>query len=372
MTEALRTSWQGHYFDGRTTARHPVTVFLAPSGLELTKADGTRLWWPYGEIVQAQGAYEHEPVRLERGEPIPEAVVVDDPAFLSAMRRISKGHAAPVALPQDRASRLKTVLLACAATVALIAAVVAWGIPAMGELLTPFIPTSWEVALGKSVVPQLAPSRLQCTDARLRASVDALVGRLAAAGPPSPYSFHVTVVDSPVLNALAAPGGEIVLYRRLVASPQTPEELAGVLAHEMQHVLQRHVMKALVRDLTLAALVAAVFGDVSGIGAFAVQGARTLTTLHYSRDAEAQADREGLTLLKAARIDPDGMVRFFQTLKKQAGGAEVPTYLSTHPETDERLAEMKALAAQLGTDLKSLPTALLADVNWSEVKNLCR
>lgn len=367
---ASPTSWAGHYFDGRTTTRHPVTIVLAPSGLELHIADGTRAFWPYGDLTQTQGSYANEPVRLERGSPIPEAVVVEDPAFLEALQHFTRENERQFAGPRHRASLVSLVVLAGAASIVLIAGMILWGIPALAELVTPLVPISWETALGESVVQQLAPADRLCTNGRLRDSVEGIVARLAAARPDSPYRFHITVVDGPVFNAFAAPGGQIVVFRKMLQSAEKPEELAGVLAHEMQHIYRRHAMKALVRDLSIAAIVGAVFGDITGIGAFAVQAARTMTTLHYSRETEAEADREGLRLLQAARIDPTGMVRFFETLKKHTGGAELPAYLSTHPDTDERLAEMKALAR--GTDLKSVPIPLLPGMKWDEVKNLCR
>lgn len=369
---ASQTAWQGSYFDGRTAARRPVTIVVKRDGLEIVLPEGTRLWWPCGEVTQTQGSYTGEPVRLERGHPLPEAVVVDDPAFLMALRSFAREGAQRFAEPQDRTTRLRLILLASAASIVLIAGMFLWGIPALAELVTPLIPISWETALGDSVVPQLAPADRRCTDERLRNSVDGIVARLAAARSGSPYRFHVTVVDGPGFNAFAAPGGQIVVFRKMLQSAKRPDELAGVLAHEMQHIYHRHAMKALVRDLSIAAIVGAAFGDITGIGAMAVQAGRTLTTLHYSRETETEADREGLSLLQAARVDPAGMVRFFETLKQHAGGAELPAYLSTHPDTDERLADMKALAAQSGTDLKSVPIPLLPDVKWDEVKNLCR
>ena len=367
-SQASPPSWPGHYFDGRTTARQHVTIVLAPSGLELHIADGTRAFWPYGDITQTQGSYAGEPVRLERGRPIPEAVVVEDPAFIEALKRFARENARQFASPRQRANLVRLVVLAGAASIALIAGMILWGIPALVELVTPLIPTSWETALGESVVQQLAPADRRCTDSRLQASVDGIVARLSAARPDSPYRFHISVVDGPVFNAFAAPGGQIVVFRKMLQAAEQPDELAGVLAHEMQHIYHRHAMKALVRDLSLAAIVGAVFGDITGIGALAVQAGRTLTTLHYSRETEAEADREGLRLLQAARVDPTGMVRFFETLKQQSGGAGLPAYLSTHPDTDERLAEMKALA--MATPVQVEP--LLADVKWDEIKGLCR
>ena len=365
---ASPASWSGHYFDGRTTARRPATIILTPSGLELHVADGTRAFWPYRDITQTQGSYAGEPVRLERGSPLPEAVVVENPAFIEALQRFARENAQQFAGPRQHASLLRLILLAGAASIALIAGMILWGIPALAELVTPLVPISWETALGESVVQQLAPTDRRCADDRLRDSVDGIVARLAAARPDSPYRFHVTVADGPVFNAFAAPGGQIVVFRKMLQSAERPEDLAGVLAHEMQHVYRRHTTKALVQDLSIAAIVGAVFGDVTGIGALAVQAGRTLTTLHYSREIEAEADREGFRLLQAARIDPAGMVRFFEMLKQHAGDAELPAYLSTHPGTDERLAEMKALAAAMPVNAEPL----LGDVKWDEVRKLCR
>ncbi len=365
---ASQASWQGHYFDGRTTARRPVTIVLTPSGIELHIADGTRAFWPYGDITQTQGSYTDEPVRLERGSPLPEAVVVEDPAFLRALQHFARENERQFAGPRRHASLVSLILLAGVASIVLIAGLILWGIPTLAEWATPLIPISWETALGESVVQQLAPAARRCANDRLRDSVDGIVARLAAARPDSPYRFHVTVVDGPVFNAFAAPGGQIVVFRKMLQAAERPEELAGVLAHEMQHVYRRHAMKALVRDLSIAAIVGAVFGDITGIGALAVAAGRTLTTLHYSRETETEADREGLRLLQAARIDPADMVRFFETLKKHTGGGELPAYFSTHPDTDERLAKMKTLAA--ATPGSSEP--LLPGVKWDEVRKLCR
>lgn len=373
MTEALsfhlQPAWTGHYYDGRTPTRYPVTITIAPSGLELQLSNGTRLWWPYHEVTQSQGAYDNEPVRLERGSPIPEALVVDDSKFLVALSHTAQSRISALSIPRDRRSMLQILVLAAVGSIAALAAVVVWGIPALAELVTPLIPVSWEVALGESVVARLAPPAARCTDSQLRDAITSVMTRLESNMPVHPYKFHIVVLDRPIFNAFAAPGGYVVILQPLLEATKTSEEFAGVLAHEMQHILKRHAMKVLVRDLSLGLIVGAILGDVSGIGAFGLQAARTLTTLQYSRDTEEEADRAGLQLINAAHIDSAGMVSFFTTLKAQAGGIEPPAYLSTHPDTDARIAVLKRLAATQGT---VKPEPLLPDFKWDDVKKLCR
>ena len=376
MTEApsfhLQTAWTGHYYDGRTSARQTVTVSLAPSGLELRLANGTRRWWAYSEIIQTQGAYANEPVRLERmqpGQQIPEALVIDDKAFLQAFTEVSTGQQHQFATARKRTSRFAILGLAAMGSVAAVAVLILWGIPALAEFVTPFIPVSWEVALGESMSSQLTPPAQRCTNSKLQSSLDTIVARLAANSSTQVYQFHVTVADTPTFNAFAAPGGYIVIHRALLEATTTPDELAGVLAHEMQHVVRRHATKALVRDLSLGLLVGATMGDVSGVATFGVQAARTLATLRYSRETEEDADRGGMAAIHAAHLDPRGMVTFFTTLKRHADGVQPPAYLSTHPDSDARIAALQKLASAYPP---KHTTPLLANDKWDEVKKLCR
>ena len=110
-----------------------------------------------------------------------------------------------------------------------------------------------------------------------------------------------------------------MLFRGLIEQAGNPEEVAGVLAHEIQHVAQRHATRALVRQASTGLLLAAMTGDASGVFVYGVEAARTLGTLRYSRQAEEEADLEGLRLLVAAGIEPAGMVTFFESLRRKEG-----------------------------------------------------
>ncbi len=157
------------------------------------------------------------------------------------------------------------------------------------------------------------------------------------------YRFHVA--NDAAVNAFAVPGGIIVVNTGLIKATRRPQELAGVLAHEVQHVEQRHSLQALIKDLGLRGLWLLVSGDI-GSGVVG-QAALQLTSLSFSRDAEAQADAKGFDELIKAGIDPSGMADFFVVMSKQEGALAPPPFLSTHPASKDREAALRARVAEL-------------------------
>jgi predicted Zn-dependent protease len=144
------------------------------------------------------------------------------------------------------------------------------------------------------------------------------------------------------VNAFALPGGVIVVNTGLIDLTSRPEELAGVLAHEVQHVELRHSVRGLVKSLGLRGLFAFATGDIGGtlLGEAAVG----ITDLKFSRDDESEADRMGLDSLIAADIDPSGMPAFFEKMGKHTGDAPV-AFVSSHPLSADREAALRARAA---------------------------
>ena len=361
----MRLDWEAAYLDGRSAARRRATARIGRTALEITLADSnTRLLWPYREIRQTQGTYAGEHVRLERGGDLSEALLVPDVAFLSALR-----EAAPDTHfhnPARRRFRVGLIVVAGIAAIVLGVGLYLFAVPAVAGVAAERVPVQWESRLGEAIVQHIAPASDRCTDDARQARIDSIAA--AVLKPVSTtYTFRIAVANSPTVNALAAPGGAIVVFRGLLDRTESAEELAGVLAHEFQHVLHRHATRAIFQHASAGILMAAVVGDVSAVVAFGLEGARMLGDLSMSRQAEAQADRDGMAMLHAAGIDTAGMVTFFEKLAQLHGDPGRGRYLMSHPAPQERLATMRAMSAQWPRPA----TRLMADYEWSDIRSMC-
>jgi predicted Zn-dependent protease len=212
-----------------------------------------------------------------------------------------------------------------------------------------------EEQLGDALFKNVQLQMKITTAPRWTAQLEPVTARLlsAATNSGAKFTFHVAEADD--LNAFAIPGGHIVVYTGLLKAVKRPEELAGVLAHEMAHITQRHSLRNLIEALGLSLTLQTLFGDAGGLTALASKGSETLLRQKFSRDTEREADDIGWELLVRANIDPRGMIEFFRTM--QAALAKNPataaaegklSFLSTHPATAGRIDHLegrwKALA----------------------------
>ncbi len=361
--------WQGYYFDGRSARRRPAAIQITQIGLQFKVEDGEARFWPYEEIRQTQGFYAGEQIRLEKTGEFTEALLLTDTEFLIALHRLVPGLDRRFHQPKRRGMRASLTVFAAFAVIALAGALYLWGIPSLARVAAARVPVEWEDGLGQSVVDQLAPPELRCNDPMVGKWLDEIGARFARATPGSPYRIRIYVSRAPVVNAFAAPGGHIVVFQGLIEQTETADELAGVLAHELQHVLQRHTTRMILQQTSTGLILSALTGDVSGAVAFGVGAAHTLGALRYNRVMEEEADAEGIKMMAAAGIDPAGMIAFFQTLEKKGG--DLPqslAYLSTHPSTAERIEKLKMLQAQT----RRAPLQPLPPSDWNELKTRCR
>ncbi|HYJ17120.1 MAG TPA: M48 family metallopeptidase [Candidatus Limnocylindria bacterium] len=364
----MQLQWFGYYFDGQSAIRRNARIYLEPGNLRIDLDDGTMLTWPYAAIRQTQGAYAGEHVRLEHGgEPV-EVLLIDDNSFLTSLHQLMPSRAGGFHNPAKRFQRFQLTIAAAGASIALVIGSYFWGIPMLATIAAPWVPVSWEEQLGQSMLEYVAPAEQRCSDPGRLAKLENLVGAMVVTQGETKYRFKIHVVNQPMFNALAAPGGHLVIFRGLLDRTENAEELAGVMAHELQHILKLHVTRSLLEYASTSFLVAAVLGDTSGIVSFGVEAAQMLAQMRFSRQHELEADEAGLQMLLAARIDPAGMIAFFEAVGKDEGQmAPALSYISTHPQTELRIARLKSLIAASAVSYQKL----LPDDSWEDIKKIC-
>lgn len=194
-------------------------------------------------------------------------------------------------------------------------------------------------------------------DSYVEGYVNAIVRRLAAAAPGPRFDYHARVVNSADINAFSLPGGPIYVNRGLIEAVRSEGELAGVLAHEMAHVAQRHgtsqVTKAYGAQLGVGLLAGVLGGRDHRIGTGEqIVGSLGLNALFmkFGRNAENEADRVGAQMMARAGYDALAMASFFDLLAAQQRGnpGAVAQFFSDHPSPRNRSANIRAQAAQLG------------------------
>ncbi|MFN8298656.1 MAG: M48 family metallopeptidase [Chitinophagales bacterium] len=186
----------------------------------------------------------------------------------------------------------------------------------------------------------------------------------------SEYPVSITIINDSTVNAFALPGGRIVVYAGILHKMNSASQLAALLSHEYSHVVLKHSTRSLFRALSSYIMVSLFLGDATGVAAVVVQNADQLKQLSYSREFESDADKNGLQLLAEQHINPQGMISLFEALQKEEKQhGEFPGFLSTHPLTADRIAEIKAeintkhFTIQQHPDLDSLFNELQTAVN---------
>jgi Zn-dependent protease with chaperone function len=346
------------YFDGLTNRRQLVTIAFVN---QLTiRSDDNFVSWPYVDIRR-----------------------VDSPA---GILRISCLSAAPLARLEIREPALAAELISrCAeidehqldrgavvrivgwslAAAASIIALVLFVVPLAADHLTPLVPQAMERHLGDAAELQLKAvfGNKVCKGAAGQAAFAKLVDALRA-----PAGLDATVasqvLDTPIPNAFALPGGRFYLLSGLLAKARDPDEIAGVLAHELGHLKHRDNLREVIHNGGSSFLIGLLFGDITGAGAM-IFASRAVVSASYSRDAEHDADSFAIDVMhKLGRpTRPMGELMFRVTGKE---GDKRPSILASHPLSEDRLQRMRA------EDLPPSGPPLLSADEWDALKAICK
>ena len=217
-----------------------------------------------------------------------------------------------------------------------------YGIQSAGVAAVKAVPVSVDQQIGKHSYEGMNPGGPEIDDEVVVASIREMVDRLSPHAAISELTFEVHVIESSEVNAFCLPGGVIVVYTGLMQAAEQPEQVAGVLAHEMAHATLRHGLQRISQSLGIAAAANLLIGDVEGILVLGSELFQLASINSYSRGQESQADAEGVRMMHAAALDPLSMAQFFEIMKAQDGGLpEQLKWISTHPDHDARIISIR-------------------------------
>ncbi len=234
-------------------------------------------------------------------------------------------------------------------------------LPEMGTAAQAALSLEDENQIGRMVMRNLREAGMVLDDPEVHEYIQSLGLRLSSLAQDGNRNFNFFVVRDPAINAFALPGGYVGIHSGLMLETRNESELAGVLAHEVAHVTQRHIARGLEAQsranlMTTAAMLAAILVGAAGGGSSdvtmgaitAAQNMAAQAGINFTRDNEYEADRIGIGVLASAGFDPNAMPAFFDTMfrRTQLGPDRVPELLRTHPVTSNRIAESKDRALQ--------------------------
>lgn len=237
------------------------------------------------------------------------------------------------------------------------------------------IPENLDTRLGKMAEAQITASYKVCEDPDLNRVLEKMVRDLTMKE--DRFAYRVVILDSPGINAFAFPGGDIYFLGDLIASSSSPEEVAGVLAHEMAHVERRHGIQNVVRGLGYyyftSLIIGAGFEGLEGVDLAETlsEVGGSLFLLKYSRDFEMEADAMGMERLQKSGYPVDGIVSFLERVKGQSvGGNYIPDWMKTHPGEDQRIDLLKEKTAKM--EKAGSPIRLPSGIRWDRIKAGCQ
>ena len=415
-------SWPdaGHpatYYDGRSAKARPVRIMAdSPRILRIRAAedDTQAIAWTLEEVIPT-GSLRAFPLQLRRKNDTGERLVIEDPGGRHLVETWLGAE-----LQQQRSRKTRNWLLAGGAAWVLIALL--WmNMDAVLNVAVSFIPESWEHKMGRESKEQIARILTftpvgeipWCREAQGTAALERLTARLGMPMPQAPEDsarqktspsagegksldaeatppasagafpgedtrpVEISVLKSRMVNAFALPGRHIVVTSAMIDEAETPDELAGVLAHEMGHVTERHSTKRVLRAhgfgliFQLIAGQGELFNSMGGLGNVLVQS-------KFSRADEALADRLAVERLNGAGMNAAALADLFERIQEQerdkmgeAMDSPMWEYLSDHPSFDERITEIRGLAKtgepkERGEDQPALNTE-----DWAALKNIC-
>ncbi len=360
------------YFDGKTAVSHRVRLVWnrVRHQLEITLPGQTDpIVWLLAEVRRLPDQASRNTVLLAHAKGGPARLLVRDISIVRQMQTTCRALE-----PQENMTHIwRRLIFVASGAVASVLSIVFLLVPLLANQLAGVLPSAGEQALGDATYQQIrqalgsqnGPGIKECHTTRGDSALEHLMWRLQR-GQAGKFRIKLHVLDHPMVNAFALPGGHIVLFHGLLDQAKSPEELAGVIGHEMGHVAHRDPTRLALRSAGSVGVLGLLLGDFAG-GAAVLYLSEQLISANYSRAAEAAADSYSIKLLNEQRIPTLPLADFFLRLSQRSGPLNgLMSHLASHPDLKGR-AEKTRRANQ--DKMGFWP--VLGPSEWRDVKEVC-
>jgi predicted Zn-dependent protease len=367
----------GRYSDGITATVHDVVLALDKSVArpELIIADASSYdeidRWPVDKVFSLPSHKSELRVGVE-GRPTGARLVFSGPEPMAV------AHTLFPELPHHRRRESgRELRLLGFSTLALVSVVAAYvfGVPLIANRITTLVPPKWETDLGAIAEGQIRQiigieGGFAFCDTDPTSLANRAISRFTSevmAGSSSPFVPTIDVVRSEIPNAFALPGGHAYYFSALLDKTETPDEFAGVMAHEIGHVIHRHGMEGLIASSATGLLVGFILGDMTNVSVAGAVGA-TLIDSRFSRDAEREADRFAAATARRLGFDPAALATLLERVADDSAMSQSLAFLSTHPLTAERRIALEEMAEETPAPSRD---PVFSDAEWRAIKTMC-
>lgn len=346
------------FFDGVTSRRREVSLALLDQ-LEIVEGGEAPVRWTYADVRRADSPPGLLRLSSLTAPPLARLEIRDTKLAAEIAARCAR-------LDEHQTSRRSVARIVgwSVAAAASLVAVVLFGMPLAADRLAPLVPEALQKRIGDAAEVQVKAifGGGTCNDPAGQAAFTKLVNRIRdVAGIDA--SVTSAVLPTPIPNAFALPGGKVYMLKGLLDKAESPDEVAGILAHEFGHLKHHDNMRGLIYNGGTSFLIGLLFGDVTGSSAV-IFASRSVVEASYSRDAEFAADTFAIEMMHALGRSPKPSAELMYRITGKEGGKGI-SILASHPLTEDRLARMTK------EDKPTSGPPLLTTQEWKALKGIC-
>jgi len=361
---------QARFFDGRISKAQTVRIEIFGSTLLICSDDGDEVGrWPLAEIRDENASVRVGEVNLSISTDNPARLITEDVIFVEELIR---------RCPDLRKKRAgapgwwRPIAAVAAVAIVSVGLFFAVGLPGIASFVANILPTETRQKIGLTVEDQMIRAFSKqdnrddavCKSSMGQKALEKIIGQLDSVTGNLEFPISVIVIKSKTANAFALPGGRMIVTSALINRAKSANALAGVLAHEIGHIEEKHPTRLFVSNLGIAAILSLAFGDVTGGTVLASAGQLVLGAA-YSRDFERTADSRAIEIMSALNFDISEVIPLLQSLVPKKNDSSFLSLFASHPDMEGRIARLE----ERGTTGQGSP---LIDAEWVALKNICK